>query len=68
MNRLKVGWAEINTRNPNTGNMGTLIGNIREVHKNYCEVEIPKWNGKSEETVIRDIPNCFLTNIEMEEK
>ena len=63
-NRLKVGWAEINTRNPKTGKMGTLIGNIREVHKNHCEVEIPKWDGEAEETVIRDIPNCFLSNIE----
>ena len=63
-NRLKVGWAEILTRNPETKEMGTLIGNIREVHDNYSEVEISKWSGEAEEIVTRSIPNCFLSNIE----
>lgn len=63
-NRLSVGWVEILTRNPKTQKMGTLIGNLREVGKNTSEVEIPKWDGQAEEIVTRDIPNCFLTNIE----
>ena len=63
-NRLKVAWAEILTRNPETKEMGTLIGNIREVHDNYSEVEISKWNGEAEEIVTRSIPNCFLSNID----
>jgi hypothetical protein len=58
---LNIGWCEILTRNPN-GEMGTLIGNIRQVGKNTSEVEIPKWNGNKEEIVTRTIPNCFLTN------
>ncbi len=62
MKNLRVGWAEILTRNPETKEMGTLIGNIREVHDNYSEVEVPQWNGEVEEIVIRSIPNCFLTN------
>ena len=64
MTNLKKGWAEILTRNPETKEMGSLIGNIREVYDNYSDVEIPKWNGKAEEIVTRSIPNCFLTNIE----
>ena len=63
-NRLKEGWAEITTRNPKTGKMGTLIGNIRQVNKGFSEVEISKWNGASEEIVTRSIPNCFLTNMD----
>ena len=61
---LKTGWAEIRTRNPKTGEIGTLIGNIREVKELFSEVEIPKWDGQSEEIVTRSVPNQFLTNIE----
>lgn len=61
---LTTGWCEITTRHPN-GKMGVLIGNIREVGKNSCEVEIPKWDGEAEEIVTRTIPNCFLTNTEV---
>ena len=50
-NRLKVGWAEILTRNPETKEMGTLIGNIREVHDNYSEVEISIESDKAYLTV-----------------
>ena len=59
--RLTKGWCEITTRNPD-GKMGVLIGNIREVGKNFCEVEISKWDGSAEKIVTRSIPNCFLTN------
>ena len=61
--KLTKGKCEITTRHPN-GKMVVLEGNIIEVKDNCCEVEIPKYNGKVGETVIRTIPNWCLTNVE----
>ena len=60
--KLKIGKCEITTRNPK-GNLIVLEGKIVEVKENVSEVQIPKYKGKVKETVIRSIPNCFLTNI-----
>ena len=62
MNKLKVGKCEITTRNPR-GNLVVLEGKIVEVKDGASEVQISKYKGKVGETVIRSIPNFFLTNI-----